>query len=507
MKQQSEYLFELIKSLNGPEKRYFTLYLRRHFKDGNISLSLFQTLQNQSIYNEDAAVKATAVSRNHFAVQKTILYKQLLQALIQYNADSDVLQRLQQEVFAAKLLLQKGLTHQAKVKVRQIKADAAQYEQHEIALQAIQLESVIAAREQFRNVSAEDIQGHYAETGQRTDDILAESAYRFAYNSAQKIQLQAGGKSDAKAKEVKALLKTINTRQAKKPLTRKALMDKMQTEALYHFMNRDTAKAFDINTEFIAMMEADSALIPLYPQRYFAALNNYLIDCFNLSRTEAFQTTLAKMRELKDNPAFKKLSNLEVNIFRITYQAELNYLISEGEFTKALAAVKDVKERLQKYGDSIPVHHRMNLEYLSAYMLFGAGKYEAASAILDSVQQYSRAETAAAPDVMTAVMQVICHYEMKSYSIIDSLVKSCKRKLNNHKEMLSEGIFELLNAINGFAVKLPTENDWKKLSARLESADSKTDAAYSNYFEYRVYVSAQARRIPYEVAWRSEKDR
>lgn len=492
MKQQSDFLYELIKSLNGSEKRYFTLYLQRHFKDGNISLSLFHTLQKQSEYNEDAAIEAIGVSKNHFAVQKTILYKQLLQALIQYNADSDAIQKLQQEVFAAKILLQKGLIQQAKVKVKQFKTDALRYEQHEVIMQAIQLETAIAAREQFRNVSAEDIRHYYDETAQMADEILTESSYRYAYNAAQKIQLQAGGKSDVKAKEVRALLKNADTRRAKKTLTRKALMDKMQTEALYHFMNRDTVKAFDINTEFIKMMETDEALIPLYPQRYFAALNNYLIDCFNLAETNALQTTLIKMRALKDNPAFKKLSNLEVNIFRITYQAELNYLISQGKFSGALKTVDAVKAGLQKYGESIPVHHRMNLEYLCAYVLFGAGKYEAASITLDSVQQYSRAETAAAPDVMTAVMQVICHYEMKSYSIIDSLVKSCKRKLNNHREMMSDGIFELLNAINAYAVKLPTGSDWKKLEAKLEASDTKTDSAYYGYFDYRVYVAAKA---------------
>lgn len=501
MKPHSDFLFDLINGLTGSEKRYFNLFLRRHFKEGGASLTLYQTLQNQSTYDETAAIRATGLSRNHYAVQKTILYKQLLQALIQYNAETDPLQKLQQEVFAAKILLQKGLTAQAKAKLQHVKDAAGKYEQHEVMLQIIQMETAIAAREQFRHTTREGILAYHTEIADSTAMLMTESTWRTTYNRAQHIQLQAGGKSDTKAREVKALLKSTATQTARKKLTQKALMDKMQSEALYHFMNRDTVRAFQANTEFISMMESDGTLIQLYPQRYFAALNNYLIDCFNLSETAAFQQTLTKMRGLKDNPAFRKLLNLEVNIFRITYQAELNYLISSGGFGHALSILDTVRDGLKDYKDSIPIHYRVNLEYLCAYALFGAGQHAAASSALDNVQQYSRTDTALAPAVMTAVMQVLCHYELKNYSIIDSLVKSAKRKLKQHKEMPSDGILELLNGINAFAVKQPTAVDWQKLQAKLDSSQDKTDASYSGYFDYRTYVAARTESITYAEAW------
>lgn len=501
MKPASDFLFDLIKSLNGSEKRYCHLFLRRHLREGSISLTLYQALQGQDHYDESSALDSTGLSRNHFAVQKTILYKQLLQALIQYNAETDLLQKLQQDVFAARLLLQKGLTLQARTKLRHIREDARRYEQHEILLQIIQLEAAISAREQFRQTSMEDIAATHREITATTDQVLLESTWRYAYSTAQKLQLQAGGKSDKAAGEVKTLLKSVTAKTAKNKLTKKALMDKMQSEALYHFMNRETAKAFEVNTAFITMIEADEALIRLYPQRYFAALNNYLIDCFNLSETAAFQQTLVKMRALKDNTAFKKLLNLEINIFRITYQAELNYLISKGQFAQAVATIENVKSGLKNYKENIPVHYRMNLEYLCAYALFGAGRYSDASAMLDSVQRYRRGDTAVAPDVMTAVMQVICHYELKNYSIIDSLVKSAKRKLNQHKEMASESVFELLNSINNFAVKPPETSDWEKLQKKLEQSQDKTDASYPGYFDYRTYVAARSGHTSYAAAW------
>lgn len=496
-------MFDLIKSLNGSEKRYFNLFLRRHFKGGSVSLTLYETLQRQNTYDEPAAIGATGLGRNHYAVQKTILYKQLLQALIQYNTETDLPQKLQQEIFATKILLQKGLTQQAKVKQNQIRQSAEQYEQHEVMLQALQLGAAIAAREQFRDTDMEDIDMYHQNTASITDQIWLESLWRYTYNAAQKIQLQAGGKSEANAGRVKSLLKKATIQSGKKSLTRKAQMDKMQTEALYHFMHRDAVKAFRINTAFIAMIEADSTLISLYPQRYFSALNNYLIDCFNLSETGSFQQTLSKMRGLKENPAFRKLLNLEINIFRITYQAELNFLIARGEFEQAAELLEPVKNGLKEHKDNIPIHHRINMEYLCAYALFGSGQYSAASSMLDGVQRYRRTDTAAAPDVMAAVMQVLCHYELKNYSIIDSLVKSAKRKLKQHNEMASESTLELLNSVSHFAVKQPQKSDWEKLGVKLDRALDKTETTYSNYFDYRTYVASKAAAISYAKAWRT----
>ena len=400
--------------------------------------------------------------------------------------------------------MQKGLLSQVKTKIKQVKTDAEKYEMHEIALQALQIESAMHAREQYKNISVADLEDWYKENIAITEKINTEAFFKFSISRVQKIQLNAGGKNAASAAQIKEILTEIKAKEPQWAMTQKAQMDRLQIEALYYFLSEDTERAFATNENFIALMESQRHWILLFPQRYFSALNNYLIDCFVLKKEKELRTGLEKMRLLKDNPAFKKTANLEPNIFRISYQVELNYLISQGEFSKAVEILSEVKTGLSKYQGKIPLQHQMNMEYLTTYVLFGAGQYAEASQQLDKLQQYSRNETAALIDDVVSIMQVVCHYEMKNYSILDSLVKSCKRKLNDHKKAMSADLeFDVLNAILSFSVKEATPKDWQKVWQKIcqKSNGKKPHTPHNDYFNLFNYVYAQSEKKSYEMAW------
>ena len=507
MKLPSSYLFDLIKSLTNSEKRYFSLFASRHFPEDNHSLRLFHIVGAQTEYDEAAAMKKSALAKNNFAVQKNILYNQILTALIQFDTSGSIAIRLQQDVFACQKLLQKGLTAQAKTKLRQVMSDAEKYELHELSIQALRIEAAIFAREQYRNISAKELDKWYEHNLQLARKLDAEAFSKYTLGKAQKIQLSAGGRTAAYTDAVGQILSEAKAQEAAMELSQKAKMDLLQTEALFHFMNSDTSKAFEINSSFIALMEAHRHLIQLSPQRYFSALNNYLIDCFVLKKEKELNAGLEKMRGLTTDTAFKKTADLETNIFRITYQVELNYLIAAGQFSKAEKILPNVNQGLAKHKGKIAQHHQMNMEYLVAYVLFGAGRYEEASAQLDKIQQYSRNETAALIDDAAAIMQVICHYEMKNYSILDSLIKSCKRKLSERKKGIAVDLeFDVLNAILSFSSKKPDIKDWKKLWDKLckETKGKRPHSAHNDYFDLFNYVYSKSVKKTYEQAWNGQ---
>ena len=508
MKHASSYLFDLIKSLTNSEKRYFSLFAARHYPEDNHSLRLFHIIGKQNKYDESEAMEQSGLGKNNFAVQKNILYNQILTALIQFDSAGSIAIKMQQDVFACQKLMQKGLIMQAKTKLRQVKADAAKYEMHEIGLQALQIEANIYAREQYKSITAKELDNWYAENLLLTQKIDAESFAKHTISKAQKIQLSVGGKSVLHTDAVKTLLEEVKKKEKGLNLTQKATMDLMQTQALYHFMDQDTAKAFAINQNFISLMESQRHWIQFYPQRYFSALNNYLIDCFVLKKEQELRSGLEKMRSLKTDAAFKKTANLEPNVFRITYQVELNYLIAGGQFYMASQIVPEVREGLDKHQGKIPQHHQMNMEYLVAYVLFGVGKYEEASTQLDKLQQYSRSETAALIDDVAAIMQVVCHYEMLNYSILDSLVKSCKRKLGERKKSMPADLeFDVLNAILSFSVKEPGTKDWQKLWDKLckSNKGQKPHSPHNDYFDLFNYVYAKSLKKTYEAVWSQSK--
>jgi hypothetical protein len=501
MKSASVDLFDLIKSLNNSEKRYFTLFAQRHYAHNNQYLSLYQILEKQTEYNEDTAIKETGWKKNHYAVQKNILYHQLLNALVQYDTESNPAQKLQQEVFACQKLLQKGLTEQAKTQLRKLQREAQTHELHEISLQLKQLEMALYGRTQYKQVSADMIDEWRQDIAEICGHIEAEAYYKHINARAQKLQLDAGGRNAKVAGEVSKLIQDEGAQRHLGHLTTKAQMDQLQTQALYHFLKEDTLGALQINSSFLKLMESEKHWLQFFPERYFSTLNNYLIDCFVLKKEKELQAGVAKMRALQQLPYFKKIRQLEVNIFRITYQLELNYLIGTGRFIEASKILPLLKDGLTKYADKIPLHHLANLQYLCAYVLFANGSYTEASTMLDALQQNTRSDTPTLIGNVTAIMQVLCHYELSNYSIIDSLVKSCKRKLNSQKPAIaSEAEFELLNAILQFAAKPPQVQQWAKAYDRVYQKTTKGKTAYSDYFDFIAYLYARKTKSDFESA-------
>jgi len=507
LRSTSTYLFNLIKSLTNSEKRYFNLFASRHYAEGNHSLRLFHIIGKQGQYDEAQAIRDMGLGKNNFAVQKNILYDQILTALIQFDTAGSIAIRLQHDVFACQKLMQKDLLVQARSKLKQVKSEATKYEIHEVSAEVLQIEISLNAREQYKNITSKDIDQWYTENSLLMRKLESEAYSKYTISKAQKVQLSAGGKSVSYTGAVKEILDEAKRKEPELILTQKAKMDFLQTEALYHFMNQDTAKAFAINEEFLTLIESQPHLIQFSPQRYFSALNNYLIDCFVLKKEKQLQSGLDKMRSLENDKAFKKTVNLEPNIFRITYQIELNYLIAAGQFSKAMEILPIVKDGLAKYQTKIPLQHYMNMEYLVAYVLIGAGKYQDASTQLDKLQQYSRSDTATLIDDVAAIMQVVCHYEMQNYSILDSLIKSCKRKLGSHKKHMPAGLeFDVLNALLSFSIKEPGTKDWQKLWDKLckGANGQKPQSPHNDYFDLFNYVYSKSIKKSYEQAWKAQ---
>ncbi len=106
-------LHQLIKSLSGAEKRYFTLINSLHNKKGeNIAYTLFQAIDEQKVYDETALIeqlKDTSIPQQLSSL-KNKLFTQILKALQQYranhaSAETKALELLEQ----AKILLNKSM--------------------------------------------------------------------------------------------------------------------------------------------------------------------------------------------------------------------------------------------------------------------------------------------------------------------------------------------------------------------------------------------------------------
>jgi hypothetical protein len=116
MKPSSNFLWQLIHSLNSNEKLFF----KRNFSHNNLPtqrlyLKLFDAIAAQKKYNEAAALKKfhPQLNKKNIASQKHYLQKQVCDALIQYDGRNNESQEIYNQILLIRVYRKKGLLNEA----------------------------------------------------------------------------------------------------------------------------------------------------------------------------------------------------------------------------------------------------------------------------------------------------------------------------------------------------------------------------------------------------------
>ncbi len=110
-KKRSGTLFELVKSLNKSEKRYFRLSVEA--EKGQKYVRLFERLVNQETFNDDEVLKLEpALDTRQFSNLKAHLYDKILRSLRDYSLPSLPSIQIRELIDEAQVLFNKGLYQQ-----------------------------------------------------------------------------------------------------------------------------------------------------------------------------------------------------------------------------------------------------------------------------------------------------------------------------------------------------------------------------------------------------------
>jgi hypothetical protein len=504
VKQNSNELFDLIRNLSLSEKRYCSLYLKKHGTGAdNRYVKLFNFLKAQEEYDTKAAQKKAGFEQkpSHYAVLKKQLYEQLLDALHQFDLFSNSEQQLLRGIHQCHLLLQKGLFKQCDKRTESLLKVAQKMDHYEAQLQLQQLKMTMKARMYYRHVSEGDLKKWDDETRQIIDELQVTNHYRYLGSLIYKMQYDAGVRGKELAEKMKAIVQKPEFSNEKNAKTTSAYLDFLQVRALYHFTNLETDKAAVYNEKFLKLLDDNPLLMKLNADRYFSVLNNYLIDCLVLKRYPTLENGLEKMRGLSKIEAFKRLVNFDANVFRLGYLLEMNYMITTGRFSEAYKNLKAISEGLSKFGDRIVKHNRITLQYLKAYVCFALGQYEESLDYLRPILQEKETSVAENVQMAARMLQLLCHFEMHDYILLDSLIKSVRRLLgkNPAAEMQMTVISFIANAIKATSIETTKWQDVRKKINEL--ATNRTTAGSLNLFNYIAWVSAHVSKIKMAEAW------
>lgn len=489
MKKHQSELFDLIKTMTPSESRYFLLYAKRHFTKDTHYLTLYLAIQKLSSYDEVALVESLQNPHwiKHISVIKKQLYYTILEALHQFDEYGSLEQEIKKGIHFCALLLKKGLFEQCKKLLLKYKAKAYELEKYESVLELIELEKKLINRAFIHKEDDVAIHEIDAEEKRCLAQIYLSAKYwkqsSLVYKQHYQKKISIGQSNDT----LYELVQQEDFSNYNSAKTTKAKLDFLQINALYSFINKDTQQAFEYNKQFLHYLDAHQKMRMLFADRYFSVLNNYLIDSLILRKYDILRNGILQLRAIAKLPEFKHISNIDANVFRLSYTLELNYTVSQQRFKEGLTLLPFIEDGLTKHRSKIVKPSRVTMQYLMAYILFFNKEYARCLDCLDQI--LNDKDAMAIKDIYrdAKFMQLLCHFECKHFTLVDSLMISFQRFVL--KEKMAFKTYSTIMKYFSASIKKPHKDHKSKLQRDLKLLEKEpSEGNVFNNFNYLLWL-------------------
>ncbi|MFK7924386.1 MAG: hypothetical protein AB8H47_20680 [Bacteroidia bacterium] len=433
MSLKSDNIHTLIKSLSKSEKRYFTRFAERQVVGkGNDYYQLFKAIDAQAEYDEANLKQKLAKSAlsKHFAVSKYQLYQLILDSLSAFHATRSPEAKFHRYQEQIEILIQKNLPFQAQDLLLKAQKFSQKHQNPDWSLALLQSQKRLKTLRGLAKSQAQVLADIHQEEQSILKTFQLESDYW--YLSIQLYQfLTRRGQSRNEADEQRLGALMANPLLSEPPAMQsfRARQYYWQSWGTYHFIQGNAEAAFDANQKRVELYHQYPIQLSQNVKSYVSALNNYLVDCLRLEKTDLFYSQLPQLRERMEQSTFRKIPMLQQNMFRLLTQLELNLLLQQKEYEIALNRLPEIETELELYRISLPLQDQITFHYLIFSLYYGAGAFRKAvswmQALMGLDDQNTRQELMAASRLVYLLLQ----WDLDNHEILQTLMRSSKRYL------------------------------------------------------------------------------
>jgi len=458
-------LFQLIKSLTQSEKRFFKVYASLHHVKGddNKYFKLFNAIDKQKSYDEELIRKQFGNEKflKQLFVVKNYLYHTILKSLRVYNSEKSKQSELIDLLKDIQTLYDKSLYKQCRKVLDKAKKIAYEYEMQSQILAVLDWEKTLARTNSYADIDEKEMVEIYNEHSEATKKLVNINDY---WNLTMKSFLLIKKHGDLRNKsdliKFNEIIKHPLLQSEQKAKTFLSKTFYLNIRGLYDITNKDY-KSLLIHCLKLVKISEENPLLRK-EDNYIAALHNLLIVQIELKKYEDAFITFKKLRGIQT----KSMAS-QTRIFVTTYDMELNLYLKTGEFEKGISLIAEIEEGLKRYKGRINRESEIMFAYNTAYVLFGNGNYEKALNYINEIINDKELSIREDIQCFARILNLLVHYELGNYDLIDYIMKSTlrylsnKNKLNKFELITLNYIRKLINA-DIDDDKMYIYSEWKK---------------------------------------------
>ncbi len=492
MKTSSTFLYDLIHTLTKSEKRYVKVQAGTGEKD---YIQLMDALIAQKTFNEEQLIKdhRGANFLKHLSVNKQYLYELLLRSLTNFGQKKQE-DKVFKKIAAANVLIEKGLFRAAGRELRKGEKIVEQYELFELQILLGSIEKKLFSRQQTKVKDDSAIHRLFSVEANSLEQLKNTNEYWYLVRQIAHFQMRFQKSQTEEQKEhLNNLIQNPKLQNFSLATNFKSKLYFYQANATYQFMLGHVKRAYEMNKQFLDLLEAKPHFLRLFAERYIATLNNLLIDSLVIGKYDILQEGIDRLVMIPKRPEFRSIKNIESRVFRQRYLLLINWSLSQQDFEKAVEWVPEIEAGLEQFGKKIEKHHRITFYYLIAYILFQNGDYNQALKWNNHIINDSKEDVVKEIFYFARILNLLIHYELKNYSLLESLLLStpkflrARRAIYATEKTLFRFLRKQINSINKSEKRLLL-NDFKNEINQL--AQSPGEKRVFNYLDLRLWISA-----------------
>ncbi|WP_053405604.1 hypothetical protein [Persicobacter sp. CCB-QB2] len=451
-KQQTDHLFQLVKSLSKSEKRNFKLYVKRNSSsEGAKFLQLFDLIDKQEEYDEVLLMKkAKDIKKVQLSNLKAHLYKQLLTSLRLNYKNSDIAISIREQIDYAKILYNRGLYMQSLKILDKVKSLAYKYHQIRQIKTIIEFEKRIESQFITRSISTR------AEDLTRESDKINTISQRMSLFSNLAIRLyglflKKGHTYDgAYREEADRMYQEGLPEYVEEELTFHEKLNLYHAKQWYYYLTQDFRNAYKYCSKWVGLFADQPEMKSIIPDMYIKGLDNLLNACFLSAYYSKFNEIFQELEAVHEEEPLMNIENIRILQFTTRSTHLINKHFMDGQYKEGIKEVPVIEEGLARYKRNLDNHIVLSLYYKIACLYFGDGDYHTTIKYLNRIVDFKDTELRGDLHAFARLLLVICYFELEEYDYLEYLLKSTYRFLMKESEL-----YEVQRVILRFIRRLP----------------------------------------------------
>lgn len=495
-------LFKLIKSLSGPEKRYFKLYATGNRSDKSSKyLRLFDAIDVQEHFDDE--VLKTIVYQNEeiksrkYSELKSYLYDLILTALQGYDEKSSVDFKLKGMLQSVRVLYKRSHHEDCIDLLPKIKKLAYKYESFSNILEVLNWERTVAYAMMdipFLDDQLERIDKEEKECLERLRNL---SFYQnIFFRMLIHIRKNAILRSDEQKDILSKIISDDLLSDLSKVKSHRAGVNFHRIYGLYYYAIQDYDRFHSSSKAVIELMESVPHFLKEDTSEYISALSNYVLSCGLLEKYKELEQNLHKFSKIQP-----VIHSDRLIIYEQVLVARLRISINKGDFNTGLAILNKHWKEKEDFKRNAFEKGMFFFQYF--YIYFGIGDYDKALEYLNEWLNLPRSIERQDLQSLARVLNLIIHFEMNNTILLDNLLRSTYRFLRKRNRMykLEKGVLTFIKEANRTASSRDLKVAFINLKNSFEVlAKDPSEKVMFQYFDFIAWLDSKINNESFAAA-------